>query len=129
MTMLSIMIVWNITRWRRIFKISDRAKNETQKSDFQLRVNHSRNMGECHCLETHIPRNWDTLWPSECDDYALCKVCDDSFPLRIAEGMLSVTVLTSHEHGHIAELNKLLRRIRLLGHFSWLCRRLPIQKQ
>ena len=29
------------------------------------------------------------------------------FPLRIAEGMLSVTVLTSHGHGHIAELNKL----------------------
>ena len=48
-------------------------------------------MREFNCLETHIPRNGDTLWPSECDDYAFCKVCDDSFPLRIAEGMLSVT--------------------------------------
>ena len=85
------------------------AKKETQKSDFQLRVNHSRNVRECNCLETRIPRNGDTLWPPECDDYAFCKVCDDSFLLRIAEGMLSVsvTVLASHEHGHIAELNKL----------------------
>ena len=64
-------------------------------------------MRECNCLETRIPRNGDTLWPSECDDYAFCKVCDDSFSLRIAEEMLSVMVLASHEHGHIAELNKL----------------------
>ena len=60
-------------RWRR------RPINETQKSDFQLRVNHSRNVRECNYLETHIPQNGHTLWPSECDDYALCKVCDDSF--------------------------------------------------
>ena len=73
------MIAWNITRWRRIFKISVRAKNETQKSDFQLWVNHSRNVPECNCLETHIPRHGHTLWPSECDDYAFCQVCDDSF--------------------------------------------------
>ena len=64
-------------------------------------------MRECNCLETHIPRNGDTLWPSECDDHTFCKVCDDSFLLRIVEEMLSVTVLASHEHGHIAELNKL----------------------
>ena len=52
------------------------AENETQKSDFQLRVNHSRNVPECNCLETHIPRNGHTLWPSECDDYAA--VCDNA---------------------------------------------------
>ena len=27
-------------------------------------------MRECNCLETHIPRNGHTLWPSESDDYA-----------------------------------------------------------
>ena len=59
-------------------------------------------MCESNCLETHIPRNDDTLWPSECNDYAFCKVCDNSFPLRIAEEMLSVThgPRASHEHGH-----------------------------
>ena len=93
------------------------AKNETQKSDFQLRVNHSRNVRECNCLETHIPRNGHTLWPPECDDYAA--VCDNAalhsssskkknitrfvkfvatvFPLRIAEGMLSVMPHGPHQ--------------------------------
>ena len=63
-----------------------RAKNETQKSDFLLRVNHSRNVRECNCLETHIPRNCHTLWPSECDDYAFCKVFDDSFSVAHGRG-------------------------------------------
>ena len=43
-------------------------------------------MRECNCLETHIPRNGHTLWPSECDDYAFCKVCDDSFSIAHGEG-------------------------------------------
>ena len=96
------------------------AKNETQKSDFQLRVNHSRDVRECNCLETHTPRNGHTLSPSECDDYAA--VCDNAamkrcpaqkkkkkithfvkfvttvFPLRVAEGMLlSVTPHGPHQ--------------------------------
>ena len=78
-------------------------------------------MRECNCLETHIPRNGHTLWPSECDDYAA--VCDNAamkrcpaqsqkkkkkithfvkfvttvFPLLIAEGMLSVTPHGPHQ--------------------------------
>ena len=59
-------------------------------------------MRECNCLETHIPRNGHTLWPSECDDYAavcdnaaaeeeeedyaFCKVCDDSFSVAHCGG-------------------------------------------
>ena len=43
-------------------------------------------MLECNCLETHIPRNGHTLWPSECDDYAFCKVCDDSFSVAHSGG-------------------------------------------
>ena len=76
-------------------------------------------MCECNCLETHIPRNGHTLWPSECDDYAavcdnaamkrcpaqeeedyaFCKVCDDSFSVAncIAEEMLSVTPHGPHQ--------------------------------
>ena len=38
------------------FKKYATAKNETQKSDFQLRVNHSGDVRECNCLETHIQR-------------------------------------------------------------------------
>ena len=60
--------------------------NETQKSDFQLRENHIRNVRECSCLETHIPRNGHTLWPSECYDYAFCQVCDDSFSVAHCGG-------------------------------------------
>ena len=77
-------------------------------------------MRECNYLETHIPRNGHTLWPSECDDYAA--VCDNAamkryapctvaeeeedyacckittvFPLRIAEGVLSVTPHDPHQ--------------------------------
>ena len=63
-----------------------RAKNETQKSDFQLRVNHRRNVREFNYLETHIQRNGHTLWPSECDDYAFCTVCDDSFSVAHCGG-------------------------------------------
>ena len=57
-------------------------------------------MRVCNCLETHIPRNGHTLWPSEsadyaavCDnaaaeeeDYAFCKVCDDSFSVAHCGG-------------------------------------------
>ena len=43
--------------WRR------RAKNENPISDFQLRVD-------------SIYREMAIHWPSECDDYAFCKVCD-----------------------------------------------------
>ena len=39
-------------------------------------------MRERNCLETHnISQIGHTLWPSECDDYAFCKVCDDSFSI------------------------------------------------
>ena len=83
--------------WRRKMKRRNRTSNFN-----------SRNVRECNCLETHIPRNGHILWLSECDDYAFCKVCYDSFSIAHGRGndvTLSVTVLMSH--GHIAELNKL----------------------
>ena len=61
-------------------------------------------MRECNCLETHIPRNGHTLWPyrmrrlcgnetlpctvaeEEEEDYAFCKVCDDSFSVAHCGG-------------------------------------------
>ena len=65
-------------------------------------------MREGNCLKTHIPRNGHTLWPSECDDYAtvcdnaamkrfapctvaeedyaFCKVCDNSFSVAHCGG-------------------------------------------
>ena len=42
--------------------------------------------------------------PSECDDYAFCKVCDDSFFVAHGGGN---DVIVTVSHGHIAELNKL----------------------
>ena len=122
------MLAWDITRWRRVKleRWRRRAKHETQKSDFHLRVNHSRNVRECNCLETHIPWNAIHCGRQNVTITHFVKVVTTVFPLHMAEGM-SVTVLTSH--GHIAELNKLGRRIRLLGNFSRLRRRLPILKQ
>ena len=46
-----------------------------RKSDFQLRVD-SRNV---HLFRDSYTAKWPYIVPSECDDYAFCKVCDDSF--------------------------------------------------
>ena len=109
-------------------------------------------MHKCNCLETHIPRNGHTFWPSECndyapvcnetlpctvaeeeEDYAFCKVCDDSFSVAhsIAEGMLSVTPHGPHQsrtqtHRGIEQTVTTNSSVR---QFSRLRRRLPIQKQ
>ena len=150
-----------------------KTKRRNRTSNFEVRVNHSRNVRECSCLKTHMPRNGHTLWPSECDDYAT--VCDNAAMKRFVPCTVEeeeedyaffffffsilcraafnaayshtvrttflwrqffrcalrreccqsrLTVLTSH--GHIAALNKLWRRIRLLGNFSRLRWRLPI---
>ena len=88
-------------------------------------------MRECNCLETHIPRNGRTLWPSECEDYAavcdnaarsrpytvaeeeedyaFCKVCDDSFSVAHCGGNVVSHASWSSPvtDGHIAALNKL----------------------
>ena len=68
-------------RWRR------RAESEKPKSDFQLRVD-SRNVRECTCLETHIPRNGHTL----CRHYAtikhFVKFVTTVFSLRMAVGIM-----------------------------------------
>ena len=80
------------------------------KSDFQLRVNHNRNV---RLFRDSYTAKWPYI-PSECDDYAFCKVCDDSF--SIAHGpcpWMMVGLPMGHgggnsvSHGHIVELNKL----------------------
>ena len=54
-----------------------------------------------HLFRDSSTAKWPYIVPSECDDYAFCKVCDDSF--SIGHGVVTVSV----SHGNIAELNKL----------------------
>ena len=44
---------------------------------------------------------WPYIVPSECGDYAFCKVCDDSFFVAHGGGN---DVIVTVSHGHIAEL-------------------------
>ena len=69
-----------------------------------------RRRARVHLFRDSYTAKWPYIAPSECDDYAFCKVCDDSFSLRMAVGIIyrypaRVPVIVSH--GHIAELNKL----------------------
>ena len=56
-----------------------------------------------HLFKDSCTAKWPYIVPSECDDYAFCKLCDDSFPIAHGGGNYYVIV----SHGHIAELNKL----------------------
>ena len=80
-----------------------------------------------HLFRDLYTAKWPYIVPSECDDYAFCKDCDDSFFVAHGGGNDVIHIVTV-SHGHIAELNKLLRPIRLLGNFARLCRKLPIRK-
>ena len=55
-----------------------------------------------HLFRDSYTAKWPYIVPSECDDYAFCKVYDDSF--FIAHGGGNYVIVS---HGHIAELNKL----------------------
>ena len=64
-------------------------ENERQKSDFQLRLD-SRNVRECTCLETHIPRNGHTLWRQNATITHFVKFVTTVVSLRMAVGMMSL---------------------------------------
>ena len=52
-----------------------------------------------HLIRDSYTSKWPYIVPSECDDYAFCKVCDDSF--CIAHGVGNDVIVT------VAESNKL----------------------
>ena len=59
-----------------------------------------------HLFRDSYTAKWLYIVPSECDDYAFCKVCDEK--LSIAHGVaVGNDVIVTVSHGHIAELNKL----------------------
>ena len=55
-----------------------------------------------HLFRDSCIAKWPYIVPSECDDYAFCKVCDDSFSVAHGGGN---DVIVTVSHGHIAELN------------------------
>ena len=57
-----------------------------------------------HLFRDSYTAKWPYIVPSECDDYAFFKVCDDSF---FVGGSNDHDVIVTVSHGHIAELNKL----------------------
>ena len=59
-----------------------------------------------HLFRDSCTAKWLYIVPSECDDYAFCKVCVDSFSIAHGVGN-DVIVTVTVSHGHITELNKL----------------------
>ena len=99
---------------------------ETQSGKRKAKIGLPTSSRQQKCARMHLFRDSYTaklpyIVPSECDDYAFCKVCDDSF--FVAHGGGNDVVVTV-SHRHIAELNNLRRPIRLLGNFARLCRKL-----
>ncbi len=100
------MLAWDITRWRRIFKISDGDAERKTKS--RNRTSNFESTAET-CLETHIPRDGHTLCRENATITHFVKFVTTVFSLRVAVGIINLIV----SHGHIAELNKLWRRFHL----------------
>ena len=65
---------------------------------------YSRQQNFVHLFRDSYSVKWPYIVPSECDDYAFCKVCDDSFFVEHGGGN---DVIVTVSLGHIAELNKL----------------------
>ena len=89
------MLAWDITRWRRIFKINDGdAERKTKSRNLISNFVDSRNVRECTGLfRDSYTAKWPYIVLSECDDYAFCKVCDDSFAIAHGGGN---DVIVSH---------------------------------
>ena len=103
------MLAWDITICRRIFEISDEDGERKRYAEIGLPTlsKPQQKRARAHLFRDSYTEKWPYIVPSECEDYTFCRVCDNSLSIakqRITEGMMSVTVLTSH--GHIAELNK-----------------------
>ena len=105
--MFSIMLVCDITRWRRIFKINDGdAESDKRKAEIGLSTlskpqqNLLQKRARVQLFRDSYTGKWPYIVPSECDDYAFCKVCEDSFSIAHGGG-------NDVSHGHIVELNKL----------------------
>ena len=60
-----------------------------------------------HLFRDSYTAKWPYIVPSECDDYAFCKVCDDSSFVAHGHGGGNYVGGLIVSHGHIAELNKL----------------------
>ena len=104
------MLVWDITRWRRIFLINDggaerKTKSRNRTSNFESTADTCtsapvsrliyREMSMSGTLLVYPKRMavgvkprrlFFYIVPSECDDCAFCKVCDDSFFVAYGSG-------------------------------------------
>ncbi len=80
-------------------------ENEKPKSDFQLRVD-SRNVHECTCLETHIPRNGHTLCRQNATITHFVKFVTTVFSLRMAVGIMNLCNCQSRTHRGIEQTVK-----------------------
>ena len=105
-------------RWRR------RAENEKPKSNFQLRVD-SRNVRECTCLETHIPRNGHTLCRQNATITHFVKFVTTVFSLCMAAPVGCHCHCQSRTHRGIEQTVKTNSS---LGNFGCLRQKLPIRK-
>ena len=72
------MLTWDITRWRHIFKIND-GDAERKAEIGLLTSSRQQKPARVHLFRDSYTAKWPYIVPSECDDYAFCKVCDDSF--------------------------------------------------
>ena len=90
---------------------------ETQSGKRKAEIGLPTSSRQQKCVRVHLFRDsytakWPYIVPSECDDYAFCKVCDDSFFVAHGGGNDVMhgggnDVIVTVSHGHIAELNKL----------------------
>ena len=102
------MLAWDITRWRRIFKISDGDAERKTKSRNPTSSKPQQKRARVQLFRDSYTAKWPYIVPSECDDYAFSKVCDGSFSIGL-QMAVPVRRLRWNDvgHGDITELNKL----------------------